>query len=124
MHMLQHGSVVRGYGELKQKSSRVMNTWSSYPQPNHLGEAEVHLWIATLAVIPEKSSHFQSILSLDEQERAGRFQKIRDAQRYVAARGSLRSLLGAIWRLSLTECSLPTTLSASRVLLVKELRLP
>src|SRR5436190_13219236 len=71
-----------------------MSTWLSYAQPNHLGEDEVHLWVVTLAVIPEKSSHFQSILSLDEQERAGRFQKIRDAQRYVAARGSLRSLLG------------------------------
>jgi 4'-phosphopantetheinyl transferase len=71
-----------------------MSTWLSYAQPNHLGEDEVHLWVVTLAVIPEKSSYFQSILSLDEQERAGRFQKIRDAQRYVAARGSLRSLLG------------------------------
>jgi 4'-phosphopantetheinyl transferase len=71
-----------------------MSTWLSYAQPNHLGEDEVHLWVVTLAVIPEKSSHFQSILSLDEQERAGRFQKIRDAQRYVAARGSLRTLLG------------------------------
>ena len=71
-----------------------MSTWLSNAQPNHLGEDEVHLWVVTLAVIPEKSSYFQSILSLNEQERAGRFQKIRDAQRYVAARGSLRSLLG------------------------------
>jgi 4'-phosphopantetheinyl transferase len=72
-----------------------MSTWLSHAQPNHLGEAEVQLWVVRLAVTPEKSSHFKSILSPDERERADRFQKIRDTQRYVAARGSLRSLLGA-----------------------------
>lgn len=60
-----------------------------------LGQAEVHLWVVPLVISAEKSSYFKSILSLDEQERAGRFRKIGDAQRYVAARGSLRSLLGA-----------------------------
>src|SRR5260370_5569497 len=72
-----------------------MSRWVLYALPNHLGEAEVHLWVVPLAVTPEKSSHFRSILSRDEQERAGRFHKTKDAQRYVAARGSLRSLLGA-----------------------------
>ena len=59
-----------------------------------LGHDEVHLWVVPLGISAEKSRYFKSILSLDEQERAGRFRKIRDAQRYVAARGSLRSLLG------------------------------
>lgn len=59
-----------------------------------LGHDEVHLWVVPLGISAEKSCYFKSILSLDEQERAGRFRKIRDAQRYVAARGSLRSLLG------------------------------
>jgi 4'-phosphopantetheinyl transferase len=59
-----------------------------------LGQDEVHLWVVPLGISAEKSCYFKSILSLDEQERAGRFRKIRDAQRYVAARGSLRSLLG------------------------------
>ncbi len=72
-----------------------MSAWLACSQPNHLSEAEVHLWVVPLDVTPEKSSHFKSILSLDEQDRAGRFQKTRDANRYVAARGSLRSLLGA-----------------------------
>lgn len=71
-----------------------MNTWLALEQPNHLGDAEVHLWFVPLAVTPEKLLHFKSILSRDEQERAGRFRKTTDAQRYVAARGSLRSLLG------------------------------
>jgi 4'-phosphopantetheinyl transferase len=60
-----------------------------------LGQAEVHLWVVPLVISAEKSSYFKSILSLDEQERAGRFRKIGDAHRYIAARGSLRSLLGA-----------------------------
>jgi 4'-phosphopantetheinyl transferase len=71
----------------------MMSTWSSCAQPNHLDEHEVHLWLVPLAVTPEKSSNFKSILSFDEQERAGRFQRKMDAKRYVAARGSLRSLL-------------------------------
>jgi 4'-phosphopantetheinyl transferase len=60
-----------------------------------LSQAEVHLWVAPLVISAEKSAYFKSILSLDEQERAGCFRKSRDAQRFVAARGSLRSLLGA-----------------------------
>jgi 4'-phosphopantetheinyl transferase len=48
-----------------------------------------------LVISAEKSFYFKSILSLDERERAGRFRKIRDAHRYIAARGSLRSLLAA-----------------------------
>jgi 4'-phosphopantetheinyl transferase len=60
-----------------------------------LGQAEVHLWVVPLILSAENSSYFKSILSLDEQERAGRFRKIGAAQRYIAARGSLRSLLGA-----------------------------
>jgi 4'-phosphopantetheinyl transferase len=63
--------------------------------PEFLGQAEMHLWVVPLTVSAEKSSYFKSILSLDEQERAGGFRKIGDAQRYIAARGSLRSLLGA-----------------------------
>jgi 4'-phosphopantetheinyl transferase len=58
-----------------------------------LSQAEVHLWVAPLVISAEKSAYFKSILSLDEQERAGRFRNMRDAQRYIAARGSLRSLL-------------------------------
>jgi 4'-phosphopantetheinyl transferase len=86
---------VKDHAKLEPESSSVVNTWLALEQPNHLGDAEVHLWFVPLAVTPEKSLHFKSILSLDEQERAGRFRKTIDAQRYVAARGSLRSLLGA-----------------------------
>jgi 4'-phosphopantetheinyl transferase len=66
---------------------------------DYLGQAEVHLWVVPLIVSAKKSSYFKSLLSSDEQERAGRFRKSRDAQRYVAARGSLRSLLGTYLRI-------------------------
>jgi 4'-phosphopantetheinyl transferase len=66
---------------------------------DYLGQAEVHLWVVPLIISAEKSSYFKSILSPDEQERAGCFRKSRDAQRYVAARGSLRSLLGKYLRI-------------------------
>ncbi len=72
-----------------------MNTGLSFARSNHLGEAEVHLWLVSLAVSPEKSAYFKSLLSLDEKGRADRFQRKTDAERYTAARGSLRSLLGA-----------------------------
>jgi len=59
-----------------------------------LDQDEAHLWVVPLGISAEKSSYFKSILFVDEQERAGRFRKIRDAQRYIATRGSLRILLG------------------------------
>lgn len=58
------------------------------------GEGEAHLWLVSLAVKHGALSYFKSILSRDERERAERFREKRNAQRYVAARGALRSLLG------------------------------
>jgi 4'-phosphopantetheinyl transferase len=69
-----------------------MSTWP-YAQLNQLSEAEVHLWFVPLAATPEQSAYFWSILSREEQERASSFRHRKDAQRYVASRGSLRSLL-------------------------------
>jgi len=45
--------------------------------------------------VPVRLPGFQSILSPDERERAGRFVRAGDGQRYMAARVSLRSLLGS-----------------------------
>jgi 4'-phosphopantetheinyl transferase len=72
---------------------RMMSSWP-YAQLNQLSEAEVHLWFVPLAVTPEQSAYFWSILSREEQERASSFHHRKDAKRYVASRGSLRSLLG------------------------------
>ena len=67
------------------------------------GEREAHLWLVSLAVKPEDLSDFKSILSRDERDRAERFREKRHAQRYVVARGALRSLLGAYLGLGADE---------------------
>ncbi len=72
-----------------------MSSWQSCAQPNPLEEGEVHLWIAPLAVVPDKLIFFKSILSDDEQERVKRFHQKVDAERFMSGRGTLRSLLGA-----------------------------
>jgi 4'-phosphopantetheinyl transferase len=69
--------------------------WPSCAQPGELGNAEAHLWVVALDDVPEGLPDFRSILSPDERERAGRFLSDVDARRYMAARASLRSLLGA-----------------------------
>jgi 4'-phosphopantetheinyl transferase len=73
----------------------VTSPWPSCTQPGDLGNAEAHLWVVALDLVPERLPDFQSILSPDEQERAHRFLNDMDARRYMAARASLRSLLGA-----------------------------
>jgi len=69
--------------------------WPSCTRPGELGKAEAHLWVVALELVPEKLPDFRSILSPDERERASRFLSDGDARRYMAARASLRSLLGA-----------------------------
>jgi 4'-phosphopantetheinyl transferase len=57
-----------------------------------LGANEVHIWLAALDVLP--LSTLLNGLSPDESARADRFHFARDKQRFVAARGVLRHLLG------------------------------
>jgi 4'-phosphopantetheinyl transferase len=55
---------------------------------------EVHVWRASLDVAPERLQTLSRTLSADERERAERFHFLRDRNRFVAARGLLRILLG------------------------------
>lgn len=59
-----------------------------------LPETELHIWQASLAVTSSALQQFASTLSADEQKRADRFRFPRDAHRFVASRGILRTLLG------------------------------
>lgn len=70
------------------------NPWPSRVRPGELGDGEAHLWAVSLDLVPERLKHFQSILSPDERERASRFLSEIDVRRYMAARASLRRLLG------------------------------
>ncbi|EKQ67466.1 phosphopantetheinyl transferase [Leptolyngbyaceae cyanobacterium JSC-12] len=57
-------------------------------------EDAVHLWAANLSVSDNRLESFFQGLSADEQQRAIRFRFEKDRNRFVAARGILRSLLG------------------------------
>lgn len=59
-----------------------------------LVENEVHVWRAPLDIAPEKLAVLDTYLTPDEHERAARFRFDRHRARFIAARGSLRSILG------------------------------
>jgi 4'-phosphopantetheinyl transferase len=59
-------------------------------------DAEVQLWLMRLDVDAEALERMSALLSGDERQRAGRFRFPRDSARFVAARGSLRMILGTL----------------------------
>jgi 4'-phosphopantetheinyl transferase len=76
-----------------QSLSATLNTFS--PANLFLTGENVHIWLASLSQ-PEQLQHeLRALLTVDEQERAGRFYFERDRQRYITGRGFLRLLLGA-----------------------------
>jgi 4'-phosphopantetheinyl transferase len=60
----------------------------------HLAADAVHCWCVSLDVAPETAAHLYETLTADERCRSVRFRFERDRQRFVAARGVLRHLLG------------------------------
>jgi len=78
---------------------------SQFTMPNHilwplpptrfsLGATDVHVWAARLALPSGPLVRLASILSQDESQRAARFRFDTHRDRFIAARGILRSLLG------------------------------
>jgi len=59
---------------------------------------EVHTWSVRLDVRPEAWARLYATLSQDERDRSARFRFARDRLRFVAARGTLRALLGRYLR--------------------------
>ena len=55
---------------------------------------EIHLWGASLRLPPPLRARRDASLSADERSRADRFRFARDRDRFVAARGLLRAILG------------------------------
>jgi len=68
--------------------------WLDAPERPHLADGEVHVWRASLRQDGGALLGLWESLSADERERAGRFHFRRDRDRFVAARGALRDLLG------------------------------
>lgn len=68
--------------------------WHSPPSTQTLGRGEVHVWRAGLKPRASELQNLWSILSTDERARAERFCFQKDRDRFVAARGLLRIILG------------------------------
>lgn len=68
--------------------------WRLAPARPRLGENEVHVWRADLNQPPATLQALLATLSADERCRSARFYFARDAERFVIARGLLRTILG------------------------------
>jgi 4'-phosphopantetheinyl transferase len=67
--------------------------WPAGPVRPLLAPEEIHLWRATLDD-PVRLSGTEAVLSREELLRAGRFALVRDRERFIAAHGALRMVLG------------------------------
>ena len=67
--------------------------WRIPPRALALGNGEVHVWRVATDLAPPRLKRFQQTLSAAERERARRFYFRKDRDRYVAARGLLRTVL-------------------------------
>lgn len=68
--------------------------WPLSPEKLDWGESEVHVWSASLDMVPEKQSQLEQILSEEERTRAARFHFQSDRNHYIVGRGLLRRILG------------------------------
>ncbi|RPI77065.1 MAG: 4'-phosphopantetheinyl transferase superfamily protein [Desulfobacteraceae bacterium] len=68
--------------------------WQKPPDRPDLGDQEVHIWQASLDIPQERIFALSRILSQDEIDRAERFHFAKDRNRFIAARGTLRNILG------------------------------
>jgi 4'-phosphopantetheinyl transferase len=68
--------------------------WPCAPMSPPIGPGEVHVWRARLDLAEERVRQLSSYLSADEQQRADRFHFPEHRQRFRAAHGILRDILG------------------------------
>jgi 4'-phosphopantetheinyl transferase len=66
------------------------------PSPALLPPDEVHLWVIDLGIGPPVSEARLTATTPDERDRASRFRRPVDRDRYLAAHGALRLILGEI----------------------------
>jgi 4'-phosphopantetheinyl transferase len=70
--------------------------WNATPGDLKPADGNVHVFSAPLDVTEERREELAQWLSPDEWQRANRFQHKLDRQRFVAGRGTLREILGAL----------------------------
>jgi 4'-phosphopantetheinyl transferase len=68
--------------------------WGTPPERLILAPAEVHVWRGRLDLEAACLRRLEKTLSIDEQDRAGRYHFPRDRGAFIAARGMLRGILG------------------------------
>lgn len=68
--------------------------WQRAPRPVRLPRGEVHVWRASLIPPTRELHRLSRTLAPDEKQRAQRFHFAKDRDRFIAARGTLRALLG------------------------------
>ncbi len=68
-------------------------SWCHPPRWPALPPSEVHVWRATLDLGPVELQRAQATMTSDERARAARFHFPRDQHNFIAARGTLRTIL-------------------------------
>ena len=71
----------------------ISHLWSPAPKDLTLADNEVHVWQAEVELPSSQVQRLRGILTDDELDRADRFSFEIDRQRFIAARGILRSIL-------------------------------
>lgn len=71
-----------------------MTLWKPTSEVPPLLSDAIHIWHANLELSSTQISHLQTILSMEESQRAARFKFSYLRQRFIAAKGILRILLG------------------------------
>lgn len=77
---------------LKMRNNPV-TTWSLAPKTPSLARDEVHVWRATLDQGPTLLHSLREVLAAGELDRATRFYRQQDRERFIASRGLLREIL-------------------------------
>ena len=73
--------------------SITINSWLPAPDELSIKSNEAHIWRTDLQRSSARLSHFNNILSSDEQQRAQRFHSRKDRERFSITRGILRIIL-------------------------------
>jgi 4'-phosphopantetheinyl transferase len=91
---LTHLSMASDCGFYASGSMETLNhLWAPAPKDLVLADHEVHVWRAQLELPSSQVQRLRGLLTEDELDRAHRFFFEIDRQRFIAARGALRSIL-------------------------------
>ncbi len=71
-----------------------MHYFQGVPSTKTLNHDEIHVWNVSLELPSADTTHYSSILSASERERASRFHFEKDHSQFIVGRGVLRVLIG------------------------------